>query len=279
MSQGYPNQNPQYPNNYGTPGPMSPPPQSQGGGTMKVVLIVMGVLLAVMVLMCGVGLALLMPAIQAAREAARRQMDENSMKQVCLAMHNYESAYKRLPTPIVMNSRDEQVWSGIVTVLPYMEHSQLYNSIDQQAMKPWNDPSNAVLQGPAPEFLVSKRQDKVAGQSTDSNIFFIGEKNKANYNVPARPLLVAGRYSSFAETTDGTSNTIFSIMLTKRSAPWASPETTLSPDEAYKSLQQEDLGALVGLMDGSVTWLPKDINRATFDALVSCNGGEIVSLP
>jgi prepilin-type N-terminal cleavage/methylation domain-containing protein len=79
--------------------------------------------LLVVIAIIGILIALLLPAVQAAREAARRTQCQNNLKQIGLAIHNYESAQKHLPpgwNMKVFGSQDaEQTW--VVYILPYVE--------------------------------------------------------------------------------------------------------------------------------------------------------------
>jgi prepilin-type N-terminal cleavage/methylation domain-containing protein len=80
--------------------------------------------LLVVIAIIGILVGLLLPAVQAAREAARRMSCSNNLKQIGLAMHNYESAIKRLP--FGWNTHGT-LWSAMI--LPYMEQSPLYNTL------------------------------------------------------------------------------------------------------------------------------------------------------
>ena len=86
--------------------------------------------LLVVIAVIGILIALLLPAVQAAREAARRMSCTNNLKQIGLAVHNFESAAKRLPPGAVWHPSRAKHGSIFVHLLPYMEESNLYDSFD-----------------------------------------------------------------------------------------------------------------------------------------------------
>src|SRR4051794_9609902 len=87
--------------------------------------------LLVVIAIIGVLVALLLPAIQAARESARRSQCNNNLKQIGLAIHNYELSYKRLPAGAVWNSAPRvRKGSILFFLLPFMEEAGLYNAVD-----------------------------------------------------------------------------------------------------------------------------------------------------
>ncbi|HVU86532.1 MAG TPA: DUF1559 domain-containing protein [Pirellulales bacterium] len=97
----------------------------------------------------GVLVALLLPAIQAAREAARRMSCANNLKQIGLALLNYEGAHAVFPVGARSQISGTATFgmSWWVAVLPYLEQGALYQSLDQSG--PYNGwplmhPGNAV---------------------------------------------------------------------------------------------------------------------------------------
>ena len=92
--------------------------------------------LLVVIAIIGVLVALLLPAVQAAREAARRSQCSNNLKQLGLAVHNYHDTHNYLPVSISIwsegakptPSRNGKGW--IVSILPYMEQMPLYTKFE-----------------------------------------------------------------------------------------------------------------------------------------------------
>ena len=82
--------------------------------------------LLVVITIIGILIALLLPAIQAAREAARRMQCSNNLKQACIAMHTYHSANNMLP--LGAYSCCWGTWQ--VALLPYTEMSALFDMYD-----------------------------------------------------------------------------------------------------------------------------------------------------
>lgn len=103
--------------------------------------------LLVVIAIIAILVALLLPAVQQAREAARRTQCKNNLKQIGLALHNYEGTFGMFPpsrinisTPAVF----QQTWN--VMILPYIEQAPLYNQYNFNVnwFAPANDPMTTV---------------------------------------------------------------------------------------------------------------------------------------
>jgi prepilin-type N-terminal cleavage/methylation domain-containing protein len=82
--------------------------------------------LLVVIAIIGVLVALLLPAVQSAREAARRMSCSNNLKQLSLALHNYEDTHKAFPPAGI----DSNHMSWVVMLLPYFEQKALYDQFN-----------------------------------------------------------------------------------------------------------------------------------------------------
>jgi prepilin-type N-terminal cleavage/methylation domain-containing protein/prepilin-type processing-associated H-X9-DG protein len=97
--------------------------------------------LLVVIAIIGVLVALLLPAIQAAREAARRTQCVNQIRQLGIACHNYCDSKKRFPPAGEETARDKTGLSCLAHLLPYMENAALRNIVNTAL--PWHDDKNA----------------------------------------------------------------------------------------------------------------------------------------
>ena len=95
--------------------------------------------LLVVIAIIGILVSLLLPAVQAAREAARRCSCQNNLTQLGLAVHNYEFAHEKLPAGVINPEgpiRSEPIGQHVswtVQVLPYIEELTVYALFDQEA--------------------------------------------------------------------------------------------------------------------------------------------------
>jgi prepilin-type N-terminal cleavage/methylation domain-containing protein/prepilin-type processing-associated H-X9-DG protein len=125
--------------------------------------------LLVVIAIIGILIALLLPAVQAAREAARRTQCLNNLKQLGLAAHNYHSAKKSFPLGMEMNgavapnpSLSTTKATFFVRLLPYCENTVLYSQWDfnNPANNVTNDASTSRAATQIPNFLCPTDQFK-----------------------------------------------------------------------------------------------------------------------
>jgi hypothetical protein len=109
------------------------PPQ---GGCSRV-----GVIVTIATLVVLVGL--IVPALQQAREAARRTHSRNNLKQIGLALHNYHDGHRKFPPGGVFNADGMAFHEWTTYIAPYLDASPWYNSINFN--RPWDHPEQVDL--------------------------------------------------------------------------------------------------------------------------------------
>lgn len=125
--------------------PMSTPataPPSAGDTSSKTIIIVLLACACVFMLMCGgILVALLLPAVQSAKQAAQRMQAANDLKMIALAMHNYHDVHQMLPASYIPNDDGSPRTSWRTAILPYLEQIAMYEAYDFDAS--WDSPENA----------------------------------------------------------------------------------------------------------------------------------------
>jgi type II secretory pathway pseudopilin PulG len=238
---------------------------SGNSNTLKIVLIILVGVIALMLLVCGVLAALLLPAVAAARTAAQRQMESNNLKQIGLAMLNYESAYRRFPAIHGINVHDEATGNWRIAVAPFLEHIEVFEQFDFN--QTWDSPTNQRLANSMPELFRSPQANS-AQPANHTNVFTIQDPNSI---MPSGAV-----YRRISEVTDGLANTIAAIVLPEYSQPWMEP-TDLTIAEALQHIHEakhpEKIQLL--LMDGAVISY-ENITDEDFSKMVTVNDGIVV---
>lgn len=207
--------------------------------------------LLVVITIISILIALLLPAIQNAREAARRTRCVNKVKQIGIAMHNFHDRNRKLP-PSCHVTRTEGViddlwgWSWIADLLPDLEHQTLYDTLDFTMNRPLLnhpdppptsrdvDPHEEALGTPLPEFMCpsfrggafvdprAKPLESItnykAVAATHLESLYLAFPNRGRYecryNVTARDpdgAIWPGSTTRFTDFGDGTSHTLLIV--------------------------------------------------------------------
>ncbi len=212
--------------------------------------------------------ALLLPAVQQAREAARRTHSRNNLKQIGLGMHNYHDVFQKFPAQASFEKK-KPLLSWRVHLLPYLDvgvnagGNDLYKEFHLD--EPWDSPHNKKL--------IERMPAVYQNPNRDNRDF------KTNY------LVVSGENTMFPgeeavairQVTDGTSNTIM-VVEADEAVIWTKPQDWESDaEQPMKGLGGLRSGGFFGLRaDGSVRFHSVHIDPGLIRALLTPAGGEVV---
>lgn len=210
--------------------------------------------------------ALLLPAIQAAREAARRNQSINNIKQIELALLNYESAQRQFPAPGPSNEGKGSQLSWRVRILPYLdgEGAELYKQFHLD--EPWDSPHNRELIDRMPQVFDNLSPGVPAGKTTYLLVTGPGTAFNDAADTP--------RLTNFR---DGTSNTILLVEANSDQAvEWTKPaDWQYDPNNPTRGLGTlRPHGFLVGFADGSVTFVNDGTDPEALKAMMTRAGEE-----
>ena len=269
--------------------------------------------LLVVIAIIGVLVGLLLPAVQQAREAARRSSCGNKLKQQGLAAHNYADKHASrgdnfLPSAMGVNQAGASTvtnpvtgvthWSHIVKILPYGEENNLYNAINGAGNYAVPTGTNATVEVDwliCPSFVGTTAGQSVykanvgtsdeTGASATASGAFSGKTLTDNGGL--------GLYQDkgFASYRDGTSNTLMIVEENFNENYWEGQSNcstfglatgaSVSPipgtvSQAFPS--SPHAGGVNGycLADGSSGFMSNTISKATLRALATANSGDTI---
>lgn len=229
------------------------------GLTLVELLVVIGIL--------GVLIALLIPASRGGgREAARRNQCRNNLKQISLALLNYEAAHGTFPPAYTVDAEGNRLHSWRTLLLPFIEEQAIYETID--LTKPWDNPANARARETTIDAFVCPSSDLKPGFTTYQTI------------VSPDGIFSGSNPRAAAEITDGKAQTILFIDAPESTAVhWMSPEDAVAEDLIAiddKTPLQHMFILLVAFLDGHTESLLVDTPETTIRAMLSIAGGETV---
>lgn len=249
--------------------PFAPPPSSRTSSATPVLLIALGCGGVGVLLVIPILIALLLPAVQAAREAARRSQCNNNLKQIGIAMINYHDVYGSFPPAFLADANGRPMHSWRVLILPYMEQQAVYARYKFD--EPWDGPNNRQLAAliPPPYRCPSDAASGPGGTTT-------------NYAAVTGPgtLFDGVTSSNFATITDGTSNTMM-VAETTAGINWMEPrdldvsQMTFQINGSPTDLSSHHPGgALAVFADGHTSFLQTSLTAQVLRALMTKAGGE-----
>ena len=252
-------------------GPSKPANKSTSKGCLVEVLIG-GAFIAIVVL--AVFGTIVFQINRAAREPTHSRLCGNNIKQISLALLNYEQAYGTFPPAYIPDKNGRPMHSWRVLILPFLEQQSLYKQY--RFDEPWDSPNNRKVSDAALHIFQCPSQPDQKDTET-SYMMVIGL-----HTISDGP---HGRKVS--EITDGTKNTIMLVEVADSGVRWAEPRD-LSIDkirfgsngDKWQGISSHHPGgAFVSFCDGAISHLNYSTYPQYVKALLTIDGGEPMGRP
>lgn len=248
--------------------------------------------LLVVIAIIAVLISLLLPAVQSAREAARRMACANNLKQLGLAMHQYENANGVLPPAVIVGTTASGSvnwfggWSAQARILPYLEQNASFGSINF-AMN-YEDPMNTTVSTLSINTFICPSEVKperaqhsfglcgVINYGVNSGDWYVwggrnGQANRGSFGV--------NMARTFASISDGLSNTVL-MSEVKAYQPYFRDGGSISglsagqipsPDASPESITSQFFSATAPKLSGHTEWVDGHVHQAGFTTAFTPN--------
>jgi hypothetical protein len=248
--------------------PFSPPPKP--AGKALILIIALAVALPMMLLCGGVLVGLLLPAVQAAREAARRAHCQQNLKQIGVALLLYEQANKCFPPAVFTDDHGKPMKSWRVAILPYLNEQALCQRYDPK--QPWDSPTNRALgKVPVPYFRCPSDAGATTNPTETNYVRIVGKDTIGG--TPNQAVKIS-------DITGGTSNTIMVVEAPGLSINWEEPRDVTVEEfmeivaRGKASFHPRGFNALMA--DTSVHFISDTIDPKLLRAMMLRNDGQPV---
>lgn len=222
-------------------------------------------------------LAILLPAVLAAREAARRSMSSGHLKQIVVGMHNYHDVYNTLPMTGSLDPQAGVHLSWRARLLPFIEHMAEYEQLDFS--QPWDAPPNARLHDQMPATYGQPGKEAERRKTQYVTFTYDGRLGPSAPDPTfshAQAWFHPRQARPMSACLDGTANTILAVEADpERAVPWLKPaDLALDPSRPKAGVGNNRPGGFLAVMgDGSVRFISNKIDDPTMLKLILCDDG------
>jgi len=218
--------------------------------------------------------ALLLPAVNAARDASSKTHCANNLRQIGVALQSYAMDHGSFPPAYLADENGTPMHSWRVLILPYLNEDLLYQQYDFD--EPWDGLNNMVLANQMPACYECPSDPQTASQET-SYMVIVGPETMFPGTEAVRQ----------AQCRDGLSTTLCVVEVANSSVTWTEPQDLAADKMLFEITAggRQEIGsyhlggAHVLFCDGSVQFLSDATSPEELEALSTRDGGEQVAPP
>ncbi len=213
-----------------------------------------------------IAIGMLLPAVQKVREAAQRTSSINNLKEIALAMANYEATFGAFPAAAICDKKTgKPLLSWRVAILQYIEEEALYKQFKLD--EPWDSEHNLKLAKNMPKVYFHPKANKPGDNKTHYRLFF-GKGAAFELNK--------GFSMGAIANMDGLSNTLM-VVEAEDPVVWTNPnDLAFDPTKALPKMLSIDGKFSAAYCDGSVRSFKVPIDPEIFKLLIQKNDGKLI---